>query len=231
MKIAVVLLLVCLLVLLNVSTSESSHHHEEKKGAAKKVSHHDGHNDEKKSGKKSGTHAEVARKGHSTHDLHRVDDEEKGGKKKKYHSSDKYAKGYQESGHDAHAGAFKLGGARFKGNYKKGFLEKYHKNEKNAHDSFFSKAEKGGDFQIFGSKNNRFQSQKYDRVEEGKHKAGKTGDEAGKKGKKASGHNEKVDKKYKQEGGSKSQHAKHESYGKKDHKSAKTTHHIEKPPK
>ncbi|KAJ8965575.1 hypothetical protein NQ314_004035 [Rhamnusium bicolor] len=113
----------------------------------------------KKSEKSSVHDEEKARKGVSFKDLRKIDDEEGGGKKTVHHSKGSHKSYKKSGGASAHGAKFQEGSKRKKNNYKKGFREKYHKDEEKNHDSFYSNSQKSGEYKVFGKKHAKHSAQ------------------------------------------------------------------------
>ncbi|CAH1283137.1 unnamed protein product [Diabrotica balteata] len=165
---------------------------------------------------KSSKHDEAhANKGQELQDLHKTSHLEKGGKKTSHNEEGGHQSAKHSSGGSHHGLKYQEGKKHKKANYLKGFREKYHKDESNKHDSFFSNGEKSGEFEIFGKKNSKYSSESFAKKKGKNHKnasSAKTGGKAYKSGKT---HHDSDAKAHKGQGGFEKHHKSADKYAKK----------------
>ncbi|XP_023018383.2 uncharacterized protein [Leptinotarsa decemlineata] len=173
------------------------------------------HKHETSSGGSSKHDVEKRKKGQKGNVLHKIEHEEGGGKKSHHNSEDSHSSSKKHGGGSQHGLKFGEGSAKKKVNFKKGFSEQYHKDESINHDSFYSKADKNGEFEIFGQKHSKYKTQEFEKKNLGKHKKSGANNSHGRSSKKVGGHNKQAHKGHQAQSGSKS-HAKHSNkYGRK----------------
>ncbi|XP_019872551.1 filaggrin [Aethina tumida] len=229
MKLSFVLVLSVWLTVLCLSEANTpphavnpDHHHaksiEQAHGDQKKDEKHVVHKQTKKSGKKSSHDEETSNKGEKLNEKHVKTDDEHGGKKTE-HFSQAGHQSFKQLQEDSQHGAKAQEGAHHKkGNYKKGFREKYHKDELKKHDSFYSNSHKSGEYNVFGKKSQKHQTHSLTKKKANNHKNQKSEDRHGKSGKSLTGQNVDVKKGHQESKAGKSHHEHSTKWAKKSSK-------------
>ncbi|CAH0547817.1 unnamed protein product [Brassicogethes aeneus] len=224
MKIAFILFLVTWLTVISLADSvpqslAATVHHtksvEQAHGDHKNAQKHSTHKQTKKSGKMSQHDVDMAKKGEKLVEKQVKTEAEHGGKKIE-HFAEAGHKSFKQLQEDSQHGAkFQEGKHHKKGNFKKGFREKYHKDELKKHDSFFSNSHKSGQYKIFGKKNQKHQSNSVAKKKGNNHKKSKSDETHGRSLKKLSGHNIDLKSGHQNEKTTKSHHERASKYAKK----------------
>ncbi|CAH1993940.1 unnamed protein product [Acanthoscelides obtectus] len=201
------------------NSDHSEHHHskggKEGGGHEKHSSHYDKEKGKTKSGNVKVHDEEEAKKGSDLEWIHAHDEAEEGGKKHKHHGK-KYHESYEdENGEDGFGGKYEDSQKHKKLNYRKGYREKYHKDEAEKHDRFFSNADKSGEYEIYGKGHAKHSSNKHYRAKENNHKEKTDKKKYGKKSKGEKGHHDSDRKVHQSSGGKETHHNHHDSWGKK----------------
>ncbi|KAG5894414.1 hypothetical protein JTB14_033159 [Gonioctena quinquepunctata] len=215
MRVALVLVLLVSLFYITVGIQVQHHTH----SAAKGFGDHGKHSSDQshKSGDESSSKHDVEKKakGQKFKSLHATEDEEGAGKKSQHHSETSHSSFKKDGGKSKHGLKFQEGSGRKKFNFKKGYNEKYHKDESTKHDSFFSNADKTGEYEVFGQKHSKYKNPAFEKKNQGKHKKSGSSNAHGRSSKKAGGHNEQDHRGHQGQSGSKSHHKHASQHGKK----------------
>ncbi|CAG9855729.1 unnamed protein product [Phyllotreta striolata] len=167
------------------------------------------------SGKTTKHDEEFSKKGQDSKDLHKSSHKEKKGKKTSHHAEDSH-KSSKHSAGDAKSGLIYASGKKHKkGNYLKGFREKFHKDEEKKHDSFFSNGEKSGEYEVYGKKKSKHATDSFNKDQKKARKNSSSGKSGGKTYKSAKGHHDSDHKSHATQGGVKTHHKNSEKHGKK----------------
>ncbi|XP_056648893.1 uncharacterized protein LOC130453274 [Diorhabda sublineata] len=215
MKICLVLFLVLCVSCIALAEHKTSHSSVQGQGHENKG----GHTSERKHGKYSGKSSkhdnEHVTKGEDFEDLHKKSSLEKGGKKSSHFDEDSYKSSHKSGGGSGHGLKYEEGNKHHKGNYLKGFREKYHKDESKKHDSFFSSGEKGGQYAIFGKKNSKYSSDSFSKKKGNNHKNSASAKSGGKAYKSGKTHHVSDSKGHQGQGGFEKHYKSGDTFGKK----------------
>ncbi|XP_018568502.1 hornerin [Anoplophora glabripennis] len=235
MKLVVILFLAVVLAVICTADADTHHldfeadSHQSSGGGVdnKSGKKYSDHKHTKKSGKRSKHNEVKGRKGIDYKELQSVEDEEGGGKKTKFHTQGTH-KSYKKSGGGSAQGLkYEESSDHKKNNLKKGFREKYHKDEKKNHDSFFSNSHKSGEYKVFGKGHEKHSAKTSAKKQGSSRKKGKSERAHAKSAKKVGGHSVVEKKGHQQIKGSKGQHSKAASSGKKGGNSGGKQHQYE----